>query len=241
MTLSLATEELTKRFGGIIAVNAADLEVSASSIHGIIGPNGAGKTSLFNLIAGSFGPTSGRILLAGRDISRLPPERRCALGVARTFQIPKPFTGLDVLDNVAMGCLGRAHSVAHAREMAYDVLEILGIARQADALAGTLPIGLRKMLEVARALATAPKLLLLDEVMGGLHGEEVSRMIDTVRQINARGVTVVMIEHVLPAIMSLASVVTVLDQGRIIASGSPASVTADPVVIAAYLGDELAA
>lgn len=241
MSLTLITESLTKRFGGIVAVNAADLTVSASGIHGIIGPNGAGKTSLFNLIAGSFGPTSGRILLAGRDISTLPPERRCALGLARTFQIPKPFIGLDVLDNVAMGCLERARSVSQAREMAYGVLETLGISRQADTLAGTLPIGLRKMLEVARALATAPKLLLLDEVMGGLHGDEVDRMIETIRQINAGGVTVVMIEHVLPAIMSLASVVTVLDQGRIIASGSPASVTTDPVVIAAYLGDELAA
>lgn len=241
MSLALTTEKLTKRFGGIVAVNAADLAVTASSIHGIIGPNGAGKTSLFNLIAGSFGPTSGRILLAGRDISALPPERRCALGVARTFQIPKPFTGLDVLDNVAMGCLGRARSVTQAREMSYGVLERLGIAGQADALAGTLSIGLRKMLEVARALATAPKLLLLDEVMGGLHGDEVDRMIETIRQINAGGVTVVMIEHVLPAILSLASVVTVLDQGRIIASGSPVAVTSDPAVIAAYLGDELAA
>jgi branched-chain amino acid transport system ATP-binding protein len=241
MSVELLTENLTKRFGGLVAVNAANLRVEAGTIHGIIGPNGAGKTSLFNLIAGSFPPSAGRIRLGGRDITALPPEGRCGLGVARTFQVPRPFTGLDVLDNVAMGCLGRARSVAHARELAYAVLETLGIARQADALAGTLPIGLRKLLEVARAVATAPRLLLLDEVMGGLHGEEVARMIETVRRVNAGGVTIVMIEHVLPAIISLASVVTVLDQGCIIASDSPAIVTRDPAVITAYLGDEVLA
>jgi branched-chain amino acid transport system ATP-binding protein len=241
MSVELLTENLTKRFGGLVAVNAANLRVEAGTIHGIIGPNGAGKTSLFNLIAGSFPPSAGRIRLGGRDITALPPEGRCGLGVARTFQVPRPFTGLDVLDNVVMGCLGRARSVAHARELAYAVLETLGIARQADALAGTLPIGLRKLLEVARAVATAPRLLLLDEVMGGLHGEEVARMIETVRRVNAGGVTIVMIEHVLPAIISLASVVTVLDQGCIIASDSPAIVTRDPAVITAYLGDEVLA
>lgn len=241
MSIDLVTQDLTKRFGGLVAVNDAALRVAAGSIHGIIGPNGAGKTSLFNLIAGSLLPSSGRILLGGRDISRLPPEARCALGVARTFQVPRPFTGLDVLDNVAMGCLGRARSAAQARVLAQDVLRRLGIERYAGAMAGTLPIGIRKLLEVARALATAPKLLLLDEVMGGLHGEEVDRMIATLRGIGAAGVTIVMIEHVLPAIVALASVVTVLDQGRIIASGTGAEVTRDPAVVAAYLGDEVLA
>jgi branched-chain amino acid transport system ATP-binding protein len=146
-----------------------------------------------------------------------------------------------VLDNVAVGCLARAHSVAHARDLALPVLDLLGIVSHADALAETLPIGLRKLLEVARALATAPKLLLLDEVMGGLHGEEVDRMIATVARINQSGVTIVMIEHVLPAIIALAGTVTVLDQGSIIASGPPSVVTRDPAVIAAYLGDEVLA
>jgi branched-chain amino acid transport system ATP-binding protein len=241
MSIDLRTEGLTKRFGGLIAVNAADLTVEAGSIHGIIGPNGAGKTSLFNLIAGTYAPSGGRILLGGRDITALPPECRCALGLARTFQVPRPFAGLDVLDNVAVGCLGGARSVAHARDLAMPVLEMLGLAQQAAARAGSLPIGLRKLLEVARALATAPKLLLLDEVMGGLHGDEVDRMIETARRINASGVTIVMIEHVLPAITSLAATVTVLDQGRIIASGTPAAVTRDPAVVAAYLGDEVLA
>ena len=241
MSMDLRTEGLTKRFGGLVAVNAVELRVAAGSVHGIIGPNGAGKTSLFNLIAGSSRPSAGRILLGGRDITALPPEGRCALGLARTFQTPRPFAGLDVLDNVAIGCLGRARSVAQARDLAFAVLETLGIAQHAGALAGGLPIGLRKLLEVARALATAPKLLLLDEVMGGLHGDEVDRMIETARRINASGVTIVMIEHVLPAIISLAAVVTVLDQGRVIASDTPAVVTRDPAVISAYLGDEVLA
>lgn len=241
MSVDLAVENLNKRFGGILAVNGAGLRVASGTIHGIIGPNGAGKTTLFNLIAGSFLPDSGRILLGARDITALTPERRCALGLARTFQIPRPFSGLDLLDNVAIGCLGRARSVGHARQLAHEVLESLGIGRYADTLASALPIGLRKMLEVARAVATAPKLLLLDEVMGGLHGDEVDRMIETIRRINATGVTVVMIEHVLPAIMSLAAQVTVLDQGRILCSGTPEAVTQDPAVIAAYLGDEVLA
>ena len=241
MSVGLVTQGLTRRFGGLVALNDANLHVAPGSIHGIIGPNGAGKTSLFSLIAGSLPPSAGRILLGGRDIARLPPEARCALGVARTFQVPRPFAGLDVLDNVAMGCLARARSAAHARALAHEVLQRLRIERYAGTPAGALPIGIRKLLEVARALATAPRLLLLDEVMGGLHGEEVDRMIATVRGIGGSGVTVLMIEHVLPAIVALASVVTVLDQGRVIASGTPAEVTHDPAVVAAYLGDEVLA
>ena len=241
MSVGLVTQGLTRRFGGLVAVNDANLHVAPGSIHGIIGPNGAGKTSLFSLIAGSLPPSAGRILLGGRDIARLAPEARCALGVARTFQVPRPFAGLDVLDNVAMGCLMRARSAAHARALAHEVLRRLGIERHADTPASALPIGIRKLLEVARALATAPRLLLLDEVMGGLHGEEVDRMIATIRGIGDSGVTVLMIEHVLPAIVALASVVTVLDQGRVIASGTPAEVTRDPAVVAAYLGDEVLA
>ncbi len=239
MSLTVETVRLTRRFGGLVAVNAVDLHVEAGSIHGIIGPNGAGKTSLFNLIAGSARPSSGEVLAGGRDITGLPPEARCALGIARTFQIPRPFTGVDVLDNVAVGALDRSRTVAAARAEAGRVLERLGLSRHADEMASTLPIGLRKRLEVARALATAPKLLLLDEVMGGLHGEEVDRMIAMIRAINQDGVTILMIEHVLPAVTALAGTVTVLDQGRIIASAPPAVVTRDPAVIAAYLGDEV--
>lgn len=241
MSAELRMTGLTRRFSGLIAVNDVDLTVPAGAIHGIIGPNGAGKTTLFNMIAGSFPPSAGRILLDGRDITAMSPERRCALGIARTFQVPRPFAGLDLLDNVAIGCLERARSVTHARSLAREVLASLGVEDHAERIAGGLPIGLRKLLEVARALATAPKLLLLDEVMGGLHGAEVDRMVDTIRRINATGTTVLMIEHVMPAIMSLAGTVTVLDQGRVIASAPPDIVTRDPAVIAAYLGDEVAA
>lgn len=239
MSIAVETVGLTRRFGGLIAVNAVDLHVEAGSIHGIIGPNGAGKTSLFNLIAGSARPSSGQVLAGGSDITGFPPEARCALGIARTFQIPRPFAGVDVLDNVAIGALDRSRTVAVARAEAGRVLERLGLSRHADEMASTLPIGLRKRLEVARALATAPKLLLLDEVMGGLHGEEVDRMIEMIRAINQDGVTILMIEHVLPAVTALAGTVTVLDQGRIIASAPPAVVTRDPAVISAYLGDEV--
>lgn len=241
MSADLRMAGLTRRFGGLVAVNDVELTVRTGTIHGIIGPNGAGKTTLFNMIAGTFPPSAGRILLDGRDITALAPERRCALGIARTFQVPRPFAGLDMLDNVAIGCLARARSVTHARSLARDVLASLGIEDHADQAAGGLPIGLRKLLEVARALATAPKLLLLDEVMGGLHGTEVDRMVETIRRINAAGTTVLMIEHVMPAIMSLAGTVTVLDQGRVIASAPPDIITRDPAVIAAYLGDEVLA
>jgi branched-chain amino acid transport system ATP-binding protein len=241
MSAELLMTGLTRRFGGLVAVNDVELAVRAGTIHGIIGPNGAGKTTLFNMIAGTFPPSAGRILLDGRDITALAPERRCALGIARTFQVPRPFAGLDMLDNVAIGCLAHARSVTHARSLARDVLASLGIEDHAGQAAGGLPIGLRKLLEVARALATAPKLLLLDEVMGGLHGTEVDRMVETIRRINAAGTTVLMIEHVMPAIMSLAGTVTVLDQGRVIASAPPDIITRDPAVIAAYLGDEVLA
>ena len=205
----------------------------------IIGPNGAGKTTLFSIIAGAQSPTDGRIRFLGSDITKLGPERRCGLGIARTFQVPRPFAGLTVLDNVAVGCLDASRNVAAARDTAMTVLETLAMAGQAGKRAGSLSIGLRKRLEVAKALATRPKVLLLDEVMGGLHGAEVDAMIETIREINRSGVTIVLIEHVLPAVMALAERVTVLDQGRVIASGSPREVVRERAVIDAYLGDDL--
>jgi len=241
VTALLRVDNVTQRFGGLVALDRVSLAVEERRIHGIIGPNGAGKTTLFNIVAGSFPPSEGRLTFDGRDISSLSPEQRCARGIARTFQVPRPFTGLSVLDNVAVGALGQSRSVVDARDRAAETIEFLEIAEHQEKLAGALTIGLRKRLEVARALATRPRLLLLDEVMGGLHGGEVDRMIETIRRIAATGVTVVMIEHVMPAIMSLAEIVTVLDQGRIIASAAPAEVTRDPKVIAAYLGDEIAA
>jgi branched-chain amino acid transport system ATP-binding protein len=240
MTAFLSIENLTRRFGGLVALDHVSLDVE-SRIHGIIGPNGAGKTTLFNIIAGAFPPSEGRLTLQGEDITRLSPERRCARGVARTFQVPRPFTGLTVLDNVAVGALGASRNVAEARDRAAATIEFLEMREHVHKLAGALTIGLRKRLEVARALATGPRLLLLDEVMGGLHGGEIDRMIATIRRISETGVTVVLIEHVMPAIMSLAEIVTVLDQGRVLATGTPEEITRDPAVIAAYLGDEVAA
>ena len=235
----LTVERVSMRFGGLQALDSVDWEIEAGRMFAIIGPNGAGKTTLFSIIAGAQSPTDGRIRFLGSDITKLGPERRCGLGIARTFQVPRPFAGLTVLDNVAVGCLDASRNVAAARDTAMTVLETLAMAGQAGKRAGSLSIGLRKRLEVAKALATRPKVLLLDEVMGGLHGAEVDAMIDTIRQINRSGVTIVLIEHVLPAVMALAERVTVLDQGRVIASGSPREVVRERAVIDAYLGDDL--
>jgi len=241
MTAFLSVENVTQRFGGLVALDRVSLSVEQHRIHGIIGPNGAGKTTLFNIIAGVFPPSDGRLALGGEDITRFSPEQRCAKGIARTFQVPRPFNGLTVLDNVAVGALAGSSNVAEARRRAAATIELLEMGEHAGNLASSLTIGLRKRLEVARALATRPRLLLLDEVMGGLHGGEIDRMITTVRRIAETGVTVVLIEHVMPAIMSLAEIVTVLDQGRVLATGTPGEITRDPAVIAAYLGDEVAA
>lgn len=237
----LHAEQVTMRFGGVVAVDGVDWQAESGEIHGIIGPNGAGKTTLFNIMAGALTPTAGRVLLMVRDITGLSPERRCGLGIARTFQIPRPFGGLTVRDNVAVAALPKARSVEHARRRADEVLEYLEMSVHTHKVAGSLSIGLRKRLEVARALATTPKIMLLDEVMGGLHGDEVQQMIGLIRRINKDSISIVMIEHVMAAVMALAERVTVLDQGRIIASGTPSEVTKDPAVIAAYLGDEVVA
>lgn len=241
MSPLLKVEGVAKRFGGLHALSSVDWEIGTGRMFAIIGPNGAGKTTLFSIIAGAQAPTEGRVWLSGRDITALGPEERCGLGIARTFQVPRPFAGLSVLDNVAVGCLDASRNVADARKTAMTVLDTLDMASHAAKRAGTLSIGLRKRLEVAKALSTRPKVLLLDEVMGGLHGNEVDAMIETIRAINTAGVTVVLIEHVMQAVMALAETVTVLDQGRVIASGPPREVTRDPAVIDAYLGDELVA
>ena len=236
----LEVEHLTKRFGGLVAVNDVSLSIMPGEIVGLIGPNGAGKTSFVSLLIGSLSPTSGSIRLEGRSIDRLTPDRRVALGIARTFQIPQPFRGVTVLDNVLVpalfGAAGGRRSITEARAAARQILELVELTDIAERGADGLTMGQLKRLELAKALATAPKLLLLDEVMSGLAAHELESVMTLVQRINAEGITVLVIEHVMKAIMGISHRVVVLQSGGVIAEGSPEDVTNDPLVIRAYLG-----
>jgi branched-chain amino acid transport system ATP-binding protein len=237
----LAVREVTKRFGGLTAVDAASFDVAEGSITGLIGPNGAGKTTLFAVIAGFERPTSGIVMLEGEAITGRPPHLLAAAGVARTFQIVQPFAGLSVRENIAVGAFLRHRRRAEAIALAEQVARQVGLERELDKPAAALTVAGRKRLEMARALATRPKLLLLDEVLAGLNPSEVRDILPVVRAIRDAGVTVLMIEHVMQAVMNLCERVHVLAQGRIIAGGTPAEVVADSRVIEAYLGHGAAA
>jgi ABC-type branched-subunit amino acid transport system ATPase component len=232
----LAVENLSKRFGGLYAVREASLTVEAERITAVIGPNGAGKTTLFALIAGFEKPDHGRILYENADITGESAHRLARRGIARTFQIVQPFAGLSVLENIAVGAHLHVAQRAAALEAAAEVARRLGLEKVLNQPAATLTLAGRKRLELARALATSPKLLLLDEVLAGLNPSEIRDMLPVIRAIRESGVTILMIEHVMQAVMSLAEQVYVLVEGHVVARGTPADVAVNPQVIEAYLG-----
>jgi branched-chain amino acid transport system ATP-binding protein len=236
----LEARDITRTFGSFKAVDAASVTLEQGDILGLIGPNGAGKSTLFNCLTGDLQVTSGKVLFEGRDITDLTPEARAHLGLARTFQVPQTFEGMSVLENVMIGAFLRTSHRAEAETRAREVLERVGLGRLADTPARSLGTPGRKRLEIARALATAPKILLLDEAMAGLTSGEVKRAIDLVRDIHRSGITLVIVEHIMEVIMSLATRVVVFHQGREIARGSPREVTTNPTVIEAYLGKRAA-
>ncbi|WP_226572994.1 ABC transporter ATP-binding protein [Acuticoccus sediminis] len=233
----LKVDGLTKRFSGLVAVNNVSLEVPQGAIAGLIGPNGAGKTTLFAMIAGFLPPTEGRVVYEGEDITREKPHVRARRGLARTFQIVKPFAGLSVRENIAVGAYLHTRHRREAMAKAQDVAMRVGLGSQLDRPASGLTVAGRKRLELARALATTPRLLLLDEVLAGLNPSEIRDILPIVRAIRDQdGVTILMIEHIMQAVMDLCEHVTVINQGTVIASGTPQQVCVDPTVIEAYLG-----
>ena len=241
MSALLSLQNVSKRFRGLIAVDGVSFDVPEGVIFAVIGPNGAGKTTTFNMIAGAVAPDSGSITFGGEPITGLSSDVVCRCGIARTFQLVRPFPALNVADNVIVGALLREKNVGAARERAFTVLRRLDLFDKRNQVASTLTLPDRKRLEVARALATEPKLLLLDEVLAGLNPSEIRDIVPVIRALGARGIGVIMIEHVMQAVMSLAEHVFVLAEGRIIAAGTPAQVAADPVVVEAYLGHGAAA
>jgi branched-chain amino acid transport system ATP-binding protein len=236
----LEVERLTRHFGGVCAVASLSFEVAEGEILGLIGPNGAGKTTVFNLITGFVRPTSGAIRLDGRSVVGLRPHAVARRGIARTFQIVKPFPGLSVRENVTLAAFLRHPSRPEAEAAAEKVLERVGLSPRVNELASQLTLMDQKRLEMAKALATEPRLLLLDEPMGGLNATEVDVASDLVQRIRESGVTVVMVEHVMKAIMRISDRVVVMNQGEKIAEGPPAQVVEEPEVLAAYFGKRVA-
>ena len=233
----LEIREVSKRFGGLAALTGVSYSVNKGEILGLIGPNGAGKTTLFNVVNGFYPPSKGEVLFKGERISHLQPYQICKFGIGRTFQVVRPLQRMTVLDNVIASAFLRAKNKEEAKEMALEALRFTGLYEDKDLISKGLPLGKRKKLEITRALATKPEMLLLDESFAGLNPSEQNELIDIIRQIRANGITIMIIEHHMKVIMSLSDRIVVLNYGQKIAEGTPKEIGSNPLVIEAYLGE----